>query len=182
MIFEEKKIVLKNGKEAILRSPTASDSLQVIDYFKKASGETEYLIRYPEEITFTEEEEIEILNISRESDTQMMIACEFDGKIVGMCSIVFNNKIKTKHRASMAIALLKNYWGLSIGSQMIGELIKEAKKRKVSQLELDYIEGNDRARALYEKMGFVEVGIKPNSIKLKDGKLLDEISMINILD
>ena len=48
----------------------------------------------------------------------------------------------------------------------------------ILQLELDFVEGNTRARALYEKMGFRIVGIKPNAIRLKDGTLLNEYSMI----
>ena len=45
-------------------------------------------------------------------------------------------------------------------------------------MELDFVEGNSRARALYEKMGFSITGVKPNAIRLKDGTLLNEYSMI----
>jgi len=51
-------------------------------------------------------------------------------------------------------------------------------KEGVTQLELDFIEGNERAKALYEKMGFKVVAVKPNSIRLKDGTLLNEYSMV----
>jgi ribosomal protein S18 acetylase RimI-like enzyme len=46
------------------------------------------------------------------------------------------------------------------------------------QIELEFVEGNSRARALYEKMGFRITGMKPNAIQLKDGTLLNEYSMI----
>ena len=45
-------------------------------------------------------------------------------------------------------------------------------------MELEFIEGNTRARALYEKMGFRITGVKPNAIRLRDGTLLNEYSMI----
>ena len=48
----------------------------------------------------------------------------------------------------------------------------------LTQLELEFIEGNTRARALYEKMGFRITGVKPNAIRLKDGTLLNEYAMI----
>ena len=48
----------------------------------------------------------------------------------------------------------------------------------ILQVELDFIEGNARARALYEKMGFRITGVRPNAIRLKDGTLLNEYSMI----
>jgi acetyltransferases, including N-acetylases of ribosomal proteins len=46
------------------------------------------------------------------------------------------------------------------------------------QMELDFIEGNSRARALYEKMGFRITGINFNAIRQKDGTLCNEYSMI----
>ena len=46
------------------------------------------------------------------------------------------------------------------------------------QLELDFVEGNTRAQALYEKMGFKIVAERPNAIRLRDGRLLKEYSMI----
>jgi len=49
---------------------------------------------------------------------------------------------------------------------------------QILQMELDFIEGNNRARALYEKMGFKIVGVRPNAVRLKDGTLLNEYSMI----
>ena len=48
----------------------------------------------------------------------------------------------------------------------------------ILQMELDFVEGNTRARALYEKMGFRITGIRPNAIRLKNGTLLNEYSMI----
>ena len=51
-------------------------------------------------------------------------------------------------------------------------------KPDVLLMELDYIEGNDRARRLYEKMGFCVAGVHPDAIRLKDGTLLNEYLMI----
>ena len=67
----------------------------------------------------------------------------------------------------------------SLDVKLFEELIKVAEARKeVTQMELSFIEGNDRGRALYEKMGFVVVGTKPNAIKLKDGTLLSMFEMV----
>ena len=48
----------------------------------------------------------------------------------------------------------------------------------VMQIELDFIEGNDRARNLYEKMGFRIAGIHPDAVRFKDGTLHNEYLMI----
>lgn len=53
---------------------------------------------------------------------------------------------------------------------------------EILQMELDFVEGNSRARHLYEKMGFRIVGIRPNAIRLKDGTLLNEYTMIRTME
>ncbi|MGI6440721.1 MAG: GNAT family N-acetyltransferase [Peptoniphilaceae bacterium] len=87
--------------------------------------------------------------------------------------------MKTRHRASIAIALLSEFWNQGIGTRLIQELIRIAEENEnILQIELDYVERNIRARALYEKMGFRICGVKPNAIRLKDGTLLNMYSMI----
>ena len=116
------------------------------------------------------------------SDTEAMLVCVVEGKVAGNCQIIWNNRIKTGHRASVAIALLKEYWGQGIGTRMFEELIRIAKtNERLIQIELEFVEGNSRARALYEKMGFRITGVRPNAIMLKDGTLLGEYTMIKEL-
>ena len=76
------------------------------------------------------------------------------------------------------IAIHQEYWGLGIGSAMFAELISAAKANPSTEiLELEFIEGNDRARALYEKYGFEIVGERPNAFKYKDGSFRKEFFM-----
>lgn len=83
------------------------------------------------------------------------------------------------HRASVAIAILGEYWNQGIGTRLFEEMIRIAQEREgLLQLELEFIEGNTRARHLYEKMGFRISGVRPNAIRLKDGTLLNEYMMI----
>ena len=99
-------------------------------------------------------------------------------EIAGNCEINFRGGIKTSHRATVAIAILKEYWNLGIGSAMFTELIAAAEARpEIEIVELEFVEGNDRAKALYEKYGFQIVGERPNAFKLKDGRLLKEYFM-----
>lgn len=179
MIFKPKEITLKNGKKAILRTPEISDAAGMLDYITKACGETEFLLRYPEEwegVTL-ESEERWVKNL-RESKNTLAITCFIDGEIAGNCEISFGGGMKTAHRASVAIAVLKKYWNLGIGTAFFTELIAAADMRDgIEIVELEFIEGNDRARHLYEKFGFRIVGEKPNAFKLRDGSYRNEYYM-----
>lgn len=181
MIYKSKEIQLKDGRTALFRSPKEEDAAKMAEYLKTAAGETNFILRYPEECTETVEEERKFLMNILESETAMMIVCEVDGAIAGNCQLMFKPRIKVRHRASVAIALLKPYWNLGIGTKLFEEMIAAAKEHGVTQLELEFIEGNTRARRLYEKMGFRIIAERPNAIRLKDGTMLKEFIMIKEL-
>ena len=181
MIFQGKEIHLKDGRTGQLRSPKTEDAPQMLAYLALTAGETPYLIRYPEECTETLEQEAAFLKQMADSPIDMMIICEVDGKIAGNCRLARHGRIKTRHRAGVAIALLREFWGLGIGTIMFEEMIRCATELGISQLELEVIDGNERAMGLYRKMGFEIAATKPDAIRLKDGTVLAEHIMIKKL-
>ncbi|MBQ8837001.1 MAG: GNAT family N-acetyltransferase [Clostridia bacterium] len=181
MIYESKPITLKDGTAAIFRSPSENDAQAMIEYLHTTCKETHFLTREPEEALIPLESEIQFLRNISDSANDLMIACEINGKIIGNCNISRNSSARTKHRASVGIAIFKEYWGLGIATAMFNELIRIAKEIGIKQLELEVIDGNDRAIHLYERFGFTAVGNKPNAFCLKDGTMLNELSMIKVL-
>ena len=178
MIFEEKTITVKNGKRVLFRSPTAEDAQEMIDYLEVTAGETDFLNCYPGERQITPDREAAYLENINRSPNDVMIVCTCDGKIAGNCQIVWSTREKMSHRGTVMIALLQPYWGMGIGTAMFQEMIRIGRENHLMQLELDFVEGNTRAQALYEKMGFKIVAERPNAIRLRDGRLLKEYSMI----
>lgn len=182
MQFAAKQILLKDGTKAVLRSPTVEDAVQLLDFLVTACGETDFLLKYPEECTFTLEQEQAFVQNSLNSPGDLMILCEVDGKVVGNCGLHVDSHIKTCHRGTVDIAICAPHWGKGIGSAMFGALIAEAKRLGLHQLELEYIEGNDRGCALYEKLGFEAYAEHPDAIRLKDGALRKLVQMRRVLD
>ncbi len=183
MIVYDINFTLKDGRAATLRSPREEDIDNIIDFLIKSAGETDYLLRYPEEYeNITHDAEKNFLDRINSSENDAMIVCSVEGQIAGSCQITFFQGKKSFHRTRVAIALLCKFWNNGIGSKMFSELIRIAESRAgVEQIELEYIEGNSRARALYEKFGFRIVGVHPDAIKLKDGTYLNEYLMIKKL-
>ena len=180
MIINDIEFTLKDGRKAVIRSPRDEDIQGMLDYLYISAGETEFILRYPEECgKYTPEGEKALFDRINASENEAMPVCIVDGKVAGNCQIVWKTGLKVRHRASVAIALLKEYWNQGIGTRMFQEMIKIAESNEnITQMELEFIEGNTRARALYEKMGFKIVAVKPNAIRLKDGRFLNEYFMV----
>lgn len=60
------------------------------------------------------------------------------------------------------VAVKPSYRGKGIALKLMESLIEAAKERKLEKLFLEVREGNAPARRLYEKVGFVEDGIRKN--------------------
>ena len=181
MRYRAKVIRLKDGREAVFRSPEISDAAILLRYLKQTAADTPFLLRTPEECTMSLEEEERYLEKVLSMEDKVIILCEVDGVHAGNCQIERKSKTKTRHRAMIGIALLKDFWGLGIGTEMFRELIRIGKEMGLYQLELEVIEGNERAMGLYHKMGFSITGEKPDAICLSDGRMLREFYMVKKL-
>ena len=59
----KKTVKLKDGRECTLRNGTEADAQAVLDIFKLTHEQTDLLLSYPDEITFTVEQEAESCSI-----------------------------------------------------------------------------------------------------------------------
>lgn len=183
MVVQDINFTLKDGRQAVLRSPKEEEAEQILNWLISVCGETEFLIKYPEEFALTVERERQFLSNVNSSENSTMLVCFVGGEVAGNCQIDFYTEIKRRHRASVAIALSKKFWNNGIGSKMLTVLIRMAESRAgVEQIELEYIEGNFRARSLYEKFGFRIVGVRPKAYRLKSGDYRNEYIMIKELN
>lgn len=183
MIFAEKKVTLKDGRIGTLRSVEVEDAENMIEYLRVVSGETPFLLRYEDEVTYTVEAEKQLLENKRNAPREMMMVAEVEGVIAGNCGLVTNGDLRrVYHRCGFAIALEKNYWHLGIGSAMIEYAFCLAKEMGYEQIELDVVDGNSRAKSLYERFGFKETGKNYRALKYDDGSYRDEYKMVKILE
>ena len=156
------EIQLKDGRTCILRNGTAEDGAAVLDVFTLTHAQTDWLLSYPDENSFTAEQEAEFLQAKTDSADEIEIVAEIDGRIVGTAGIeCANRKYKMKHRAEFGIGIDKESWGLGIGRALTQACIECARAAGYTQLELGVVAENDRAVALYEREGFVEFGRNP---------------------
>lgn len=179
MRFEAKEITLKDERKCILKPNSPELAKDMIRYLKETSGETDFLLRNPDEVHYTVEQERELLQSILDNPYQIMMAAIVDGKVAGNAAINgIGPQRKLQHRCSLAIALYKEFWGLGIGTAMIGYLTELARSTGAwTQIDLEVVAENEQARKLYEKCGFIETGRRRNALRSDDGTMHDEILM-----
>lgn len=172
-------VSLKNGKTAVFRAAEPDDAPEMIAFLKDTAGETPFLLRYPDEVNFTEEGERSLLQSRSDDPSVVMLSAWVGGRLAGNCTLMpKGGRRKIRHRAGVAIAIRKAYWGLGLGKALLTRVLTLAKEFGYEQVELEVISGNDRALGLYQHVGFVQTGRMPNAFRYGDGTYRDEIQMV----
>ena len=170
MKFEAIQVKDKLGREVVLRNAEVSDAAALIDYLKITAAETPYLIREPQEITITPEQEIDFIESKIAARRELLLVALIDGKHIGNCSLMSIAPYRRyAHRCEIAIALYQAYCGCGIGKVMMQTILDVAKKAGYEQAELEVISDNKAAIALYSKLGFEKYGSFPDNMKYSNG-------------
>ena len=173
------KVVLKNGKEALLRNGDKADAKEVFEVFNQTHAETDYLLSYPDENSYDPEQEAQFLEEKTNSSNEIEIIAVVDGKIAGTAGIeAVGKKFKLKYRAELGISILKEYWGLGLGKELINACVQCAKDAGYKQLELNVVAENERAVALYKSFGFVEFGRNPKGFNSRTSGFQELVYML----
>lgn len=179
MYIKPREVFLNNGQKVILRSPDIFDAEQLLEHMRITSAETEFMSRYPEEITVSIEAEARFLQMIENDAENFMLAAYLDGRMVGNAGVTrVRDNVKYRHRANFGISLREEVCGLGLGTLMLQEILEIVKGTSFEQMELSVFGDNARAIALYEKIGFVTVGSMPRAYRLKDGSYHDEVQMV----
>lgn len=182
MIIRKRTFALQDGRICVLRSPRADDAQALLEYVKITAGETDFLTKYPDEVTITPEEERDYIEKLNAAPRQAMIIAEADGELAGNCTFhPLSTRDKSRHRCTVGIALYRKFWGMGIAAAMFAAVFEEALACGFEQMELEVRARNKRAIALYKRMGFTETGRIPRAAKYRDGSCDDHIYMVKLL-
>lgn len=172
-------IELKDGSLCTLRSLTERDAQEALALLIQTSGETDFLSRYADEIKITMQEERDYINRKDADPRALEIGAFCDGKMVALAGFrAVDDNDRNRHRADLGLSILRDYWGLGIGSAVMATLIEAARKVCYSQMELLVAADNARAIALYKKFGFEVFGRLENANRHRDGRFTAELSMV----
>ncbi|MDR0218264.1 MAG: GNAT family N-acetyltransferase [Enterobacteriaceae bacterium] len=107
---------------------------------------------------------------------------EIEGKIVGTLGLHTNENPRRKHTVGLGITVDTDYSGKGIGTQLMEFAIDYAFNWiACSRIQLEVFTDNEKAIALYTKLGFEKEGILRKEA-LKRGEYCDVMVMAKIAD
>ena len=105
---------LKDGRVCLLRNGAEEDGQAFLDLFLLTHGQTDYLLFYPDESSFTMQQEAEYLKKKTDSDYEIEILAELDGQIVGSAGIECVGRRERPGTAPNSVSLWIRHTGGSV--------------------------------------------------------------------
>ena len=135
-----------------------------------------YFCSQPSELS--EQNVIKTIKSLAESEKGIYLVAEREGKIVGHAFLEPLHLKSICHVAQLSIGVHHGWQEKGIGTALMEELIAWAKQAtSIEKIELNVRASNNRAIALYMKMGFVEEGRLKNRIKVNENHYIDDVLM-----
>lgn len=107
---------------------------------------------------------------------------ETDGEVVGMYILHPNNVGRCGHICNASYAVRSARRGQRIGEALVKDCLEQGKALGFAILQFNaVVRTNTRARRLYEKLGFVQLGIIPGGFRMPDGHYEDIVPYYHIL-
>ncbi|MFJ3387418.1 GNAT family N-acetyltransferase [Lysinibacillus sp. NPDC086135] len=165
-----------------IRVAYQEDAEALLEIQKEVLAEETYLITTIDEFQRTIDEQREWIQAKITNERETIFIAQYQGEIVGWLVFQSPQRKRLAHTGTFGMMVLNKYRGLGIGKRLIEKLLEWAENNPyIEKISLGVFSTNERAIALYKKMGFVEEGRKTNEIKLQDNKYIDDILMYKIV-
>lgn len=92
------------------------------------------------------------------------------GEVLGLYILHPNNIGRCGHICNASYAVSRTARGLHIGEKLVKDCLTQGKQHGFGVLQFNaVVESNTHARHLYERLGFVQLGVIPKGFRMKDG-------------
>lgn len=170
----------ENPPAYIIRAIEASDARSFIHLQEEIFQQTDFMYNMKNELDLTVQQLRKDLGYWKQLKNRTILLCILNGIFAGYAVIHGYKHSKTKHVASVRIAVKDEHQRQGIGSELLKAAERWSKQRDISRLEASVMEHNESALNLFKKLGFQQEGIRQNAIKLND-TFINEYSLSKIL-
>ncbi|MFZ3045472.1 MAG: GNAT family N-acetyltransferase [Desulfatirhabdiaceae bacterium] len=163
-----KEVVLKQGKEALIRPLEKSDEAMLTQFYREIPESDRWFMRYDVLDPRIIHKWIEGID----TGTVYSVIALSEGRIVGHASLHLRGHGCTRHIGRIRIMIVPEYRHLRLGTWMLLDIIKLAMDTGLEELRSDFVVGiEDAAIEAAHKLDFFERSELKNYVKDSCGNL-----------
>lgn len=168
----------KSALDVEIRSAVKQDAQAILELSKGVFGEEIYQLTSGSEFKMTVEDEEKWIESHLKDLNQIILVAEMDSKIVGLLNFSNGRRRRIAHTGEFGMSVEKTHRDQGIGALLLQVLIEwVAQNTTIEKICLNVHSNNQRAIALYKKMGFECEGVRKRDLKYGEGKYVDTIVM-----
>ncbi|MGE3756443.1 MAG: N-acetyltransferase family protein [Pseudobdellovibrionaceae bacterium] len=176
--FLGKRFVSKSGSTILVRSATEADASHILSLAKSVIGEEIYQLTSASEFRMTVDDEEKWIRNHLENPNHLLLVATLNNEVIGMLDFSNGHRQRIAHTGEFGMSVAKDFRGQGIGSFLLSSLFEWAKSnRNLEKINLSVHGNNERAVALYKKMGFEVEGVRKKDLNYGDGKYIDTVLM-----
>ncbi len=186
------EVALKDERSAVIRGATIADAAQQLTVERETHTLGKGTMQLLEELSQSVEEQERAIDRFIAGQWAGLegasIVAEVDGELAGEVNLKRFPLARLRHNARLGLGVSPKFQALGIGRALMEAAIRWARMTQehedpgVTRIDLSHIGGNDRAHALYESLGFRQVGVHTNKVRDPDGTLRTDVDMELLLD
>lgn len=165
--------VMKDGRACTIRRATEADADDLMRNINEIGAEGDFILT--ERLTHGLKQEKDWIR-SFDNASSVLYVAEVGGRVVGQVDVRISNFAKARHVANIGIAIVIAFRGLGIGRALMERALGWMKARRVEKATLEVFATNERAIALYKKVGFEVEAVRKRHYKIR-GEYVDDLMM-----
>ena len=160
----------------VIRPVDLDDARPLINLHHDIDAESDFMLFGKDERKMTVQAIRKRITEWKKSEKSGMFVGILNGEFAGFLAIMAGPAPRACHRASIVIGVRKAFYGKRVGTSLMSKAEAWAEEVGITRLELTVVETNDRAIALYKKMGYKAEGTRTNAL-LINGEYVNELYM-----
>jgi len=176
----EQTVVLRDGREAVVRSARPGDARALARLLDAVAAEPEVtLLLLPGEITAREWRRRIAAAVER--DTSLFLGAWLGERMVGDLGMVADAHPASPHVSVLGMSVARDCRRLGLGGALLETALAWARENGAQKIELSVFAHNEPALGFYKRHGFAREGLRRRQL-VRAGEYHDEVLMARFLD
>lgn len=172
------KLKSKFGVDVLIRSAVKQDATAILELSEGVIGEEIYQLTSASEFKMTIDAQEKWIESHLSKPNHIILVAEMNSKIIGLLDFSNGHRQRIAHTGEFGMSVEKSVRDQGVGSLLLRVLIDWATKNTtIEKIGLNVHSNNERAIALYKKMGFEIEGVRKHDLKYGEGRYIDTTVM-----